>query len=218
MDDIQIVYINLDSRKDRNETMRTELEKMRLVGARFPAIFKGQTSVQTRHVAAMACTKSHIAVLQKALDDKVDFILVMEDDFEFHVSRSELDEKIVRFRQDFKLFDVLMFTYGNMKYNATNQPDVGQVVSAHNAGGYLVSRHYIPKLIANFEEALELYTLHPNEHWVWSHDQHWKRLQKIDQWYCFYPPLGYQRPGYSDIVKRDRTREEIMSCLLQQVK
>ncbi len=201
MERVAVYYINLDSREDRNKAMCEELERMNLKAERVSAIVNARP--------ALGCTKSHIEVLKRAQERDAEYVLVLEDDFDFEWTRADLDQRLEEFLRTFPDFDVIMFTYSGLKGDPTAVPHVGKLASAHNAGSYLVSKKYIPTLLANFEDSLLVQQKFPSRHWEWAHDQYWKSLQGQDAWYFFHPPVGFQREGFSDIAKRFRSKGEL---------
>ncbi len=74
----KIVYINLDHRTDRNMEMLEQFEKLKIPKdkiLRFSAIKHDNGSI--------GCTQSHIAVLEMAIREKWENVLILEDDFNF---------------------------------------------------------------------------------------------------------------------------------------
>ncbi len=211
----RIVYINLDHRHDRREEVESELrdydvpqEKIR----RFSAI--------KYDPGFIGCTMSHIAVLEEAIRDNVKNILILEDDFQFVVSKKDFDDSLHYFFHDFHLdkpcmeptapgarpkgrWDVIMFNYN------TNNPEnkvedyrgdskIGYIRFAQTTCAYLVNGHYMQKLLDNFKEGLH-YSLTTMQHWNYSIDIYWKHLQCKDEWFYFKQRIGKQRISFSDI-------------------
>ena len=84
-----IYYINLDKRLDRLEQIQSELVKMDISGVRFCAI---------NHInGIVGCGYSHLAVLKTARSLGLKNVLILEDDFEFLVSKSEFQQALVDF-------------------------------------------------------------------------------------------------------------------------
>ena len=93
-------YINLDSREDRREEFEEECKKMNLQVERFSAIktFPG----------GIGCTESHLNVLKKARDLKLESVIIFEDDFQFLISREEYDQILLNLPTN---YDVVMLSY-----------------------------------------------------------------------------------------------------------
>jgi GR25 family glycosyltransferase involved in LPS biosynthesis len=103
----KIVYINLDSRKDRLEQAQTEFSKYNITAERFPAVCMSieesneitrnggatwdinvvkmsQDELERKIRAQRSCTKSHIEIIKKAKKDGTRNILIFEDDVIFN--------------------------------------------------------------------------------------------------------------------------------------
>jgi hypothetical protein len=72
-----------------------------------------------------------------------------------------------------------------------------RMLDAQTASGYLVSRSYIPKLLANLREGLKDMEKHGLNESNYN-DQYWKRLMPRGRWYSTVPAFGYQYACHSD--------------------
>jgi hypothetical protein len=159
---------------------------------------------------ALACTKSHIGVLEYFIENNCRNGLVFEDDWQFHDPR--LSDKVLKQRILDRInmvsphnFDVIMFA-ANFNKKDNNKPwidprynttDFLRVSSALTASGYFVNASYFSTLLKNFLEC-ERVTEHSNK--TCYIDLHWRRLMPIGRWFVFdNPKLGSQIPSYSDI-------------------
>jgi hypothetical protein len=79
----------------------------------------------------------------------------------------------------------------------TNIKFLDKVIEAQTASGYIVNNSMYDKLIELYEWAIPLLES-TKQHWIYSNDQIWKKLQKNNKWYCFTTRIGKQRPSYSD--------------------
>lgn len=193
-----IVYINLKRRYDRRVAFERMMDDMKLPYERFDAI-------ENKH-AYLGCCYSHLAVLKMARDRGYKNILIFEDDFEFEVTREELDKRLdFFFTKCGSFYEVLMLS-ANI-YNSRNlefaHPDpnikIKQVLYAKTASGYLVSGDYLPKLIQLYEWAFSILSI-TGEHWMYMNDTIWRSLQYTGLWYYIYPRIGKQRACYSDLA------------------
>ena len=77
---MNVVYINLDSRKDRRKLIEREFHQTPpfVNLTRFSA-------VKIKNKGALGCSLSHISVLEDAMRKKLPFIMIIEDDFEFTI-------------------------------------------------------------------------------------------------------------------------------------
>ena len=194
-----IIYINLDYRKDRRFQMEQEFARMGIRGAkRFQAI--------THKEGLIGCMQSHLAVLELAKKNGYKNILIFEDDFEFLVSKEEMDSDLRSVLcpvlcPDFQ-YDVLMLGY-NMKKSAplASHKTIFKVIEAQTASAYIVHESFYDTLIKCYRDALPL--LKSTKLWdTYANDQVWKKLQPDARWYAFTTRMGKQRESYSDTTRR----------------
>ena len=206
MDSIQhIFYINLAHRADRKAHVETQLAKIGLQGfQRFNAI--------KMENGAVGCSMSHLKLLQQALKDKLDHILIVEDDIEFldpELFRTQLD----RFFKEQSLWDVVLFAGNNMPPYETVDETCVKVTRCQTTTGYLVNGHYIEKLMNNVKMGLTNLLRDPTNHTQFAIDKHWFALQEKDNWFLITPLTVVQREDYSDIEKRVINYQESMTDL-----
>jgi GR25 family glycosyltransferase involved in LPS biosynthesis len=182
-------YINLDSREDRREEFEEECKKMNLQVERFSAIktFPG----------GIGCTESHLNVLKKARDLKLESVIIFEDDFQFLISREEYDQILLNLPTN---YDVVMLSY-NIKQSEPFNEMFGKVLEVQTTSGYIVHSRCYEKIINRVEEGLRLFKLYSSDHHSYILDQYWKPLQPISNWYYSLKRVGKQRPGFSNIMK-----------------
>jgi glycosyl transferase family 25 len=183
----KIVYINLDERPDRRKNMEKMTKPFGDKAIRFSAIKDKQGIV--------GCVKSHIAVLKMALDKGWKNLLVLEDDAEWNEYYTGYNK--LKHLAELQ-FDAIMLGGTAVVY----YPDTLRLVNAQTTTAYLINAHYIPTLLANFEEGL-VGLLNTNHRDSYSLDMYWKSIQARDTWFVIMPPLVYQTPGYSDIEKKE---------------
>jgi hypothetical protein len=106
--------------------------------------------------------------------------------------------------------------YVTLKKLASNQYDVimlgGSFVScdqetfrlnrALTTTAYLVNKHYMKALLANYEEGLRKFLESPSQAGLFAIDMYNNSLQRVDNWYIVQPPLVYQKPTFSDVENR----------------
>lgn len=188
----KIIYINLDHRTDRKEEIENELRSysMDFKAERFEAI-------STPGFGILGCGKSHLEVLKLAKKRNYKNVLILEDDFCFLRSKSEIDTVINRIFEDKIEFDVIMLSYGEQEYTSTENVDLIKINKASTASGYLVNSNFYDKLIDLYECAMPLLNS-THEHWNYANDVVWFDLQKKSKWYGISPRCGKQRASYSD--------------------
>ena len=191
---VSTYFINLDHREDRKHHMEEELMRMDIVAKRFPGVLTQPGGV--------GCARSHVAVLELGAIQS-EPVLVLEDDVKFLVTPEEFKNLLAHLPAD---YDVVMFGYGGLEGEPVDAT-WGRVRAAHNACAYLVAPHYVSVLQHNILEAAAMFERAPMYHWLYSHDQYWKSLQKTGHWY--YPLLCVARQimSYSDIALCVTTRD-----------
>jgi glycosyl transferase family 25 len=186
----KIIYINLDHRTDRKKEVEDELDKFNLKYERFSAI--------SNKNGALGCSKSHLAVIKKAKENNYKNILVLEDDFDFIVSKDQFYNEIDKLSQ--ASFDVCLLAYNTPNLYDSSYPFLHKIKDAQTTSGYIVQSHYYDTLIAQWEYAIKMFE-ETNDDTKYTCDQSWKPLQNKDNWYCFKTRIGKQRKSYSDIQK-----------------
>lgn len=178
----KVVYINLAKRRDRNEHMKQMTNLFGDKVIRFEAI--------EENPGYLGCARSHIGVLELAIQENWKNVLVLEDDAEWNcIEKSYKKLEALTTRS----YDVILL--GGV---AVHKNTVDKVYSSQTATSYLIQNHYYMTLLANFKEAYS--GLLQEGYGKFAIDQHWKQLQKKDNWYILSDPcMIYQRPDYSDI-------------------
>jgi GR25 family glycosyltransferase involved in LPS biosynthesis len=188
----KIFYINLDKRTDRREKIEKQLNEYGLEYERYSAI-------PTPHSGIVGCGYSHLNVLKIARERGYKNVLILEDDFEFVVSKEEFEKQLIKLFESGLQFDVCMISYiiKNSQEAAPEYPFVRRILDGQTASGYIVKQHYLDELINLYEWAIPLLD-RTNEHWNYANDLVWKRLQPNHQWYYTTKRLGRQSDSYSD--------------------
>ena len=186
----KIFYINLDKREDRKIEIENELSRFNLEGERYSAIYTPESGI-------VGCGYSHLNVLKLARDRGYNNVLILEDDFQFIVSKEEFEEEMTRFFESGKHYDVLMLSYIVQESAETELPFLGKVLNGQTASGYLINKHYINVLIELYEWSIPMLE-QTNHHWLYANDHVWKRLQPPHHWFYFKKRIGKQRESYSD--------------------
>ena len=202
-----IYVINLDSRPDKLESFNQGLLSAGLPQEfidsrikRFPGIISPQK------IGYEGCLLSHIQILREARDQKLNKVLIFEDDAEFIGSIEDLEKSI----DQAKFFNWDVFYLG---YNAV---------------------HQINQISQNLVSLIHTYTTHAIayhsrffDHAITAMDQ--GRIKIIDVWlakeiqYKFncigsYPMAFAQRPGFSDVENRKVNYDFIIERSMKNVK
>ena len=192
--DIQnIFYINLDRRIDRKIHIENQLKLLNWTATRFPAILNS--------FGALGCSLSHLALLKYARRNKLDHILILEDDVSF-LNPSLFLNNLNQFLKTHTNFDVLLLAGNNMGDHVRIDDYCVKVSQCQTTTAYLVKNHYYDTLIKNYENSINLLQLYPNKIHNFAIDQFWGILQKTHNWFLLTPLSVVQTPNISDIEKR----------------
>jgi glycosyl transferase family 25 len=194
----KIIYINLDSREDRNREIQEEFKRLQIPEdkiIRFSAI---------RHETegAIGCSQSHIAVLKMAMENNWKNYLVLEDDFNFIPDTTFIDHVFDHFFTQFPgdSWDVLNLARGfHQDFKDTNVKYVQKVFDVSTTSGFVVNRHFYNTLLPNFIKGFEHLCREPKNHPMYCVDRYWNRIMALSNWYITNPSVGYQRTGHSSI-------------------
>jgi len=203
LDDIKhAFYINLEHRTDRKEHVIEELKKIGITANRFNAI--------KMENGAIGCSMSHLKILQNALQNNLDHVLIIEDDITF-LNPELFKSQINKF---FKIhnnnWDVILFAGNNIPPYENIDETCIKVSRCQTTTGYLVNKHYIKVLIQNIKLGLTQLLNKPNEKHLFAIDMFWFVLQRSSNWYLITPPTVVQREDYSDIEKKLTNYKDMM--------
>ena len=200
-----VFYINLAHRTDR----KAHVEKqMKLMGwdkyTRFDAI---------RHqYPAIGCYMSHIAVLENAKKEGLEYVVVLEDDIVF--KNPQVYGKMFHYFWDMGLdWDVLMMGGRFITVQSRVRDFVYKLQRAMTSTGYVVRKHYYDALINRLKEGAELFLANltdPACSPTYALDVYWRPLQEKDTWLIFLPRTVSQLPGYSDIERKSVNYDRYM--------
>lgn len=202
-----ILYINLDSRTDRNESALAEFSKLGWDAhlQRFPAVKMTK--------GAFGCTISHIRCLETAKQHHWPHVLICEDDVRF-TDPTTLTESINRFLASGTHWDVLMLAGNNFgRYQPTDEGTAVRVEMCLAGTAYLVAQHYYDTLLQNLKEGLAGFMRQPHNSRQFALDTYWFRLQAVDSWYLITPLTVSQHETYSNIENRVLNYDRLMLTL-----
>lgn len=194
-------YINLESRTDRKSHVENQLQSIGVNGKRFNAIKMPN--------GALGCSLSHLKLLETAKSNKLDHILIVEDDILFTDPKVFINQfnKFLSKHQD---FDVVIISGNNCPPFLNIDDTCVQVTRCQTTTGYLVKQHYYDKLIDNFRQGIDKLIREPHNHSLYAIDKYWFKLQAIDKWFLIIPLTVTQREDYSDIEKRPTNYSRVM--------
>jgi len=196
-DNIDIIYyINLDSRLDRNDQFLNELKKID-----FPSEKVKRISAIYNEKGAIGCTSSHIKTLEEFINSSFENCIIFEDDFDFLVDGDGFKNILNNLFNSAIDFDVVCLSTHVKLGECTTYDFLKKIICSNLSSGYLIKKKYaIKHLLNNYISSKKLLELEYNQE-LYSLDQYWTSLQKIHNWYVFYPKVGRQRESFSDIDK-----------------
>lgn len=195
-------YINLISRPDRKQFVENQLKIIGINAERFNAI--------KLENGAIGCSLSHLKCLQIAENNNWDHVFICEDDITF-LNPDLFITQLNSFLENVTEWDVILFA-GNIipPYKKINDSCV-QISKCQTTTGYLVNKHYIPILIENIKTGVNLLMKNPEKHLLYAIDRFWFPLQGRDKWFLITPLTVVQKPGYSDIEKKNTNYQKVMT-------
>ncbi|MGV3346036.1 glycosyltransferase family 25 protein [Enterobacteriaceae bacterium LUAb1] len=189
----KVVYINLNKRTDRKESMLSEFKR---VGMPDDKIIRLEAFEHEK--GYIGCLQSHLAALNMAKENKWQNILIVEDDMVFN-NDNTLPQRLAGFMRKLQetSWDVALLSTA---YHTIKQieDEFFKAIFAYQSNCYLVNAHYYDTIISDFSTSLEQLKM-GGERKCFVLDQSWIKLMRKDNWYGIYPCIGYQKAGLSDI-------------------
>lgn len=204
LDNMAVYQVNLDHRTDRWQEC---LANHAACGFDTMGIQRVSAAYEQGY-AHLGCSKSHLKAYTRFLtEDSRDYIMVLEDDFDFRIKRDELAQGLARINSLGLPWDAILLTASQINGFPTEHVGVSRVFESLTTAGYITRRSYVPKLIDIFVESvmnLEKFRQFVPRELITSRfasDVLWQRLQRADNWYILMPAAGGQRPSYSDALE-----------------
>ena len=202
-----VIYINLDSRKDRNEEILGEIRRIGIPEEKIHRL-----SAVKRSWGALGCALSHQAVLDFIIQKGWNRTLVLEDDAGFEDKDTERWENglkdISSFMESSGLEDTdskwdVIFLGGFVRdENGPVKTDYKSLWRTRNtscAHAYIVRGKYAPTMRDITNMAIQMLMKSPSNYKQYFLDNAWVPLMAKDKWYITLPTLAFQRESYSDI-------------------
>ena len=202
--------ISLKSRQDRRELF---IENFKQHGFELDK-FQWVQAIEDSNFGGLGCAKSHLIAMTKFLtetDDK--YCCIFEDDFHFRINKSLCEIIINKSFNNYTESKVFLFAGTNVipieAVETIEGHQLNKIFEASSTSGYIIKRDYVRKVMDKFIEAIigmEKFRNVSARDIIYDRfaiDQIWKSLQRIDDWYCTIPMLGYQIDSFSDIEKRN---------------
>ena len=193
----KIVYINLDSRPDRDNQMKDQLNRLKIPENKILRV-----SGIYHKLGHIGCYSSHINVMEIAIINNWKNCLVLEDDFKFIDDIEFIDKIFTYFFNNFdnEFWDVLNLSRGYYQ----NIIDVGipyiqKVYDVSTTSAFLINNKIYIEWKCNLIEGRSIYEQDPTQEHYSAIDRNWIRLLYYKNWFITNPSLGYQRESYSNI-------------------
>jgi hypothetical protein len=198
-----ISVINLDERVERYAAFCSQMDNLGVARwTRIQAINGAPLSpgLAPFFAGSTGCTLSHIRALESADWKSIDALMICEDDLEFLVGRSELEQVLFEFLSNPRL-DVLAL-YGRARGgSASVSTHLRIVVGLVGRVCYVVKPHMVQPLIERFQAGVPLLARGKRKG---KGDQMWRKLQRTKYFFASPKKAFVQNSGgYSDIEGRE---------------
>jgi len=192
-ENINVMYINLASRTDRNTHVQEQLKK---IGVNHPERFN---AIKLED-GALGCSMSHLKCVEHAKKNNYETIFICEDDIEF-LDPTQFLSQVQSFLSSSIKWDVVLVAGNNMLPYLPGNDTCIKILNCQTTTGYIVKREYYDILIDNYKTGIQKLLKEPfnNEYKI---DKYWFKLQRRDNWYLIIPLTVIQREDYSDIEKK----------------
>lgn len=183
----KIVFINLEKRKDR-------LEKITEVCKVFPSEKVVRfNAIETPGFGILGCGKSHAAVLEMAIENGWNNVLILEDDATWHKFEEGYEKLCELIKTDYDVITLGSCIQTILYYNSLNSRAKG--LTAMTA--YIVHSKFYTTFLNNLHDGIDKLKT-TGEHWHYACDQYWKLLQPDYNFLMIKPVMMYQYANYSD--------------------
>lgn len=199
--------INLDHRTDRLAECRANEAALGYDGG----FIQRHAAHAEQDFGALGCAKSQVAALVAFLTHSTaPYCMILEDDLDFLQPYALFASQMEQVRQSNLQWDVLLLagTATVPFAEPPGMPFLARIFESQSASGYIVNRHYVPKLLQCFVNSLvqmDRFRAITSRDAIVSRfaiDMNWKQLQREDNWFIFRPAFGHQRPSFSDIERK----------------
>lgn len=195
------LYINLESRKDREIYVKKQLKSIGISATRFNAVKLPN--------GALGCSMSHLKCLEMAKKNNWDHVMIVEDDITF-LNPALFAKQLNKFLDIHKVWDVLIIGGNNIPPYKQIDDTCIKISKCQTTTGYMVKSHYYDTLIENYRDGIKLLLKEPKKHILYAIDKYWFQLQENHMWYLIIPLTVTQKQDYSDIEKRNTNYINLM--------
>jgi glycosyl transferase, family 25 len=192
----KIIYINLEKRPDRRLFLLKEFKRVGVPANKLLRI----DAVLDEKRGAIGCTKSHIAALTYAIENKLNNVLVLEDDVNFIPNINTVYNTLLAIEKLKDTFDIIQLTAFDIKERTPYTSLLDKCNYCTMGTGYIVNKNFMEKLRRNMSEGVK--KLEETNENKYTMDHYWSSLQPKSKWYTLCQRIIYQRKSYSDNEKR----------------
>lgn len=189
----KILIINLKHRTDRKNHMLNEFKKISISKNKIMFI----DAIYDIN-GARGCTQSHIKCIEYAIDNNLNNVLILEDDYMFANDLKNLNKNLLNFLLSKTNWDGILFNFSehgppvNLK---TNLHNVYKNLWSNSTAGYAINKSMFKELLNNYKK-----TLYQDKGPL---DFYWNNLKLTYDWFVIKQTLGTQIESYSDIEKEN---------------
>jgi len=193
----QFYYINLEHRKELKASINRVLGDLGVSSEKITKI-----NAIEKDNGAYGCALSHILALNDAKKNNYNIVVILEDDFKLF-NPIDAKEKLTKFFKEVDDWDIINLSCHLKAKEDCEIQNVSKVLDCQSTIAYAVNSRFIDKLLNNFNESASfLSEINYEDDCQYFIDINWKKLQKENKWYTFYPMLGREYPKYSDVQKK----------------
>jgi GR25 family glycosyltransferase involved in LPS biosynthesis len=180
-----ILYINLEKRKDKKDFTEKQLKKINRTAIRINAIDHSDSLNKDHRI--LGCTYSHLKALEYAIENKYENVLITEDDSDFLTDKVKLD-----------IPEDAIIVYLSWKVFRKTETDVTLVKGINKIKNAVLSNAYF---LPNRAAILTVYNTIVTSKRKYPIDLMFKdKIQKTMPCYAVYPPPVLQTDEFiSDI-------------------
>lgn len=202
----KIVFIHCKHRKDRYKNIQNFIKKFNLTN------YHILEATYLPKNGAKGCSHSHYRAMCYAIENNLNNVLILEDDYWIKDDVSSLNKKL---EEIFTIdnWDVIMLDWFNnsplkrsVKINKNlrklTHPKYGWSLTS----AYAVNKHFFEKLKLSFKESYDLFLddYQHKKHNKFACDYIWFKLQRDNKWFIVYPKIGWQLEEINSIINKNR--------------
>lgn len=199
-----IFVVNLDSRKDRLESVTKELEGFKW--ERFSAVksqevpdwFMILNKDKEYRIGSYGCLQSHYNIIKLARERNYNRVLILEDDTGFKNSIDILYKAVEQLNSKNLKWGLLYLSGNHMEPTVRIDENVVKCIKTYTTNSYIVDSSVYDMILDDIQR------------WPAEIDVFYSKvIQKKVNCYCTRPHVTYQKSGRSDILNKDVVYEGI---------